>query len=91
MTYNWIDSIISISGKEREDGFIMTQKKALRLGIDVGSTTVKTIVMEVPSNKVLFTRYERHHAEQGKTVQRLLQEVAKAFPGETFRVAICGS
>ena len=69
----------------------MTQKKALRLGIDVGSTTVKTIVMEVPSNKVLFTRYERHHAEQGKTVQRLLQEVVKAFPGETFRVAICGS
>ncbi len=66
-------------------------KKALRLGIDVGSTTVKTIVMEVPSNQVLFMRYERHHAEQGKTVQRLLREVAKEFPNETFRAAICGS
>ncbi len=41
------------------------QNKSLRLGIDVGSTTVKVIVMEVPSNQVLFARYERHHAEQG--------------------------
>ena len=67
------------------------QKHALRLGIDVGSTTVKTIVMKIPEQEVLFTRYERHHAEQGKTVQRLLREVAEAFPEETFRVAICGS
>ena len=77
--------------KETQNAKTSGQKHALRLGIDVGSTTVKIIVMTVPEQKVLFTRYERHHAEQGKTVQRLLKEVAKAFPGETFRVAICGS
>lgn len=67
------------------------QNKSLRLGIDVGSTTVKVIVMEAPGNQVLFARYERHHAEQGKTVRRLLQEVAEAFPKQDFRAAVCGS
>ena len=67
------------------------QNKSLRLGIDVGSTTVKVIVMEAPSNQVLFARYERHHAEQGKTVRRLLEEVADVFPEQRFRAAVCGS
>ena len=70
---------------------MMMQNKSLRLGIDVGSTTVKVIVMETPGNQVLFARYERHHAEQGQTVRRLLQEVAAAFPEQVFRTAVCGS
>lgn len=67
------------------------QNQSLRLGIDVGSTTVKVVVMEAQSKQVLFARYERHHAEQGKTVQRLLQEVAAAFSEQSFRAAVCGS
>lgn len=66
-------------------------QKSLRLGIDVGSTTVKVVVIEEHKNQVLFSRYERHHAEQGRTVQRLLQEVAVAFPDQTFFVGVCGS
>ena len=64
---------------------------ALRLGIDVGSTTAKVVVLEKETGNVLFSRYQRHHAEQIKTVRSLLQEVEAAFPGRTFRAAVCGS
>ena len=63
----------------------------LKLGIDVGSTTVKTVVMEPQTGEVLLRRYRRHHAEQRKTVMALLEEVEQAFPGRRFRAAVCGS
>lgn len=66
-------------------------EKSLRLGIDVGSTTVKVVVMEPRTNQVLFERYERHHAEQVKTVLRLLKEITERFPDRRFRAAVCGS
>jgi predicted CoA-substrate-specific enzyme activase len=62
---------------------------ALRLGIDVGSTTVKVIVME--GENVLFSRYKRHNAEQAATLRDLLAEADAEFPGRDFRAAVCGS
>ncbi|MBQ2994789.1 MAG: activase, partial [Peptococcaceae bacterium] len=69
----------------------MACRQPLRLGIDVGSTTVKAVVLDKTENKVIYTRYERHHAEQGKTVQRLLEDIAAQFPDRQFRAAVCGS
>ncbi|MDR1420918.1 MAG: acyl-CoA dehydratase activase [Treponema sp.] len=71
----------------------------LRLGIDVGSTTVKIVVMErklrsvsAPGEeRVLFSRYRRHNAYQAETVLALLRETFEAFPGAEFRPAVCGS
>ena len=37
----------------------------LRLGVDVGSTTVKAVALDPADNSVLFTRYQRHNAHQG--------------------------
>lgn len=67
------------------------QSQILRLGIDIGSTTAKVVVLDPQRQTVLFSRYRRHHAEQSKTVRQLLMEVASAFPGQTFRGAVCGS
>ena len=64
---------------------------SLRLGIDVGSTTVKAVVMNPSTHEVLFARYQRHHAEQAATAHALLQEVFRAFPTQSFRVSVCGS
>ena len=65
--------------------------QTLRLGIDIGSTTAKVVVLDPQSRKVLFSRYRRHHAEQAKTVRDLLKEAAAAFPDRRFRAAVCGS
>ena len=63
----------------------------LRLGIDVGSTTVKAVALDPRSNSVLFTRYQRHNAHQAATVRQLLKEAAGRFPDARFRIGVCGS
>lgn len=66
-------------------------KNVLRMGIDVGSTTVKILILDQNTKKVLYNHYERHHAEQWGTVQKLLGSVQHEFPDALFRVAVCGS
>ncbi len=68
-----------------------TGSNLLRLGVDVGSTTVKTVVLDPETHDVLFTRYQRHNAHQADTVRQLLEEAAGRFPDARFRVGVCGS
>jgi predicted CoA-substrate-specific enzyme activase len=63
----------------------------LSLGLDVGSTTVKAVVVGASEGDVLFSRYTRHNSRQTETVRDLLVEILAAFPGKDFRVAVCGS
>ena len=68
-----------------------TGSNLLRLGVDVGSTTVKAVVLDPTTNGVLFTRYQRHNAHQAETVRQLLTEAAGRFPSARFRIGVCGS
>ena len=63
----------------------------LSLGLDIGSTTVKAVLTDRQSGQVLFRRYQRHHAEQRRTLCGLLQAVCEKFAGLPMRVAVCGS
>ena len=45
----------------------------LRMGIDVGSTTVKVVIIDEKDN-MLFNRYERHYSEVLDTVKKLVEE-----------------
>ena len=65
--------------------------RTLRLGLDVGSTTVKAVALDPSDNSVLFTRYQRHNAHQAATVRQLLEEAAGRFPDARFRIGVCGS
>ena len=73
------------------DDRVPLSEKLLRMGIDVGSTTVKILILDTEKNEILYNHYERHHAEQWNTTQRLLKDVAEKFPGKHFRMAVCGS
>ena len=63
----------------------------LHIGIDVGSTTVKTVVIQGDTKDIIFSRYERHEASQSERVRSMLQEIFSAFPDEQYRIAFCGS
>ncbi len=66
------------------------ENKDYRLGVDIGSTTVKIAVID-ELNKVLFADYQRHFANIQETLAGLLEK-AKAKLGEiSFRAAITGS
>ena len=63
----------------------------LHIGIDVGSTTVKTVVIKPDTKKTVFSKYERHNAGQSERVYAFLKEIFLRFPREQFRLALCGS
>ena len=60
------------------------------LGIDVGSTTVKTVVCD-GSGKILHSAYQRHFSKVKETVSEQLAAIAAKLPEASFRTAMTGS
>ena len=61
-----------------------------RLGIDIGSTTVKIAVLN-EQNELLFSDYQRHYAEIQETAGRLIREAFEALGDLQVSPAITGS
>ena len=66
------------------------EKKLLYIGIDVGSTTVKVVVLNEKED-ILFATYQRHMSEVRQKIISILQEVLNKFSDYSFRVALTGS
>ena len=64
--------------------------KHYRLGIDIGSTTVKIAILE-DSNRILFSDYERHFANIQETLSLLLTRAADTLGEITVHPVITGS
>ena len=62
----------------------------LRLGIDVGSTTVKLAVIDDNDNLV-YANYERHHTDVRATAKELFARARKVIGTAPMRVSITGS
>ncbi len=67
------------------------EKVMIKVGIDVGSTTTKIVVIENESGELLMSDYTRHHSMQLESVERALKLVDGKFPGTSFYAAITGS
>ncbi|MGI6011790.1 MAG: acyl-CoA dehydratase activase [Ruminococcus sp.] len=65
--------------------------RKLAAGIDIGSTTTKAVILDLESKEILYSDYRRHHADQIKSVLRILEELEKVFPNEEFRFCLTGS
>lgn len=59
------------------------------LGIDVGSTTVKTVILD--NGEFIYNKYERHFSRVRETVAEQLEIIKKLYPEDKFRIAITGS
>ena len=62
----------------------------LRMGIDVGSTTVKVVLLDEHDN-YLYKKYIRHYANILDTVYTLLQEAQVGHENDQVHVCITGS
>lgn len=62
----------------------------LRIGIDVGSTTVKSAILD-PDNNVLWSVYLRHMSDVRATVKDVIERANAGFPDNEMKVAITGS
>lgn len=67
----------------------MAEENTLLLGVDIGSTTVKILVMQ--NGKVIHSRYSRHMSQVRQKTLELLEEAAPFLVGKSFRIAISGS
>ncbi|AHV95518.1 2-hydroxyacyl-CoA dehydratase [Paenibacillus sabinae] len=61
----------------------------LRIGLDVGSTTAKLVVME--QSEIVHQDYVRHYSDIKKAVLTLLDKVISLFPGRDAVLAVSGS
>jgi predicted CoA-substrate-specific enzyme activase len=71
-----------------------TDQSELVIGIDVGSTTVKAVVVDPVSKAILWSDYQRHLTKQPEKTLELLDAIHASFPEvgvERFRVFVTGS
>ena len=62
----------------------------MKLGIDVGSTTVKLVVLD-DENKIVYSRYERHMSNVFEKVAELFEDLKETMGDVSFNVTITGS
>lgn len=62
----------------------------MRLGIDVGSTTVKLVFLD-DENNIIYERYERHMSNAFLKMQELMKEAHKEFGSADIQAVITGS
>ncbi len=65
-------------------------KTPCHAGIDIGSTTVKIVVIGEDSKKI-YESYKRHHADVRKTLQEMLHDVQEACGDLACTFAVTGS
>ncbi|MGN1137289.1 MAG: acyl-CoA dehydratase activase-related protein [Oscillospiraceae bacterium] len=64
--------------------------KVYALGVDVGSTTVKTVILD-ENKQIIYSKYERHFSKVKETVKSQLEIIAKEYPEDRFKLSITGS
>lgn len=63
----------------------------MKIGLDVGSTTVKCIVLD-SMEEIVYSAYERHFSQITSKVVEMLARIRDSFPAETlFSLVISGS
>lgn len=65
-------------------------KNILHVGLDVGSTTVKIVVMNTNKEEI-YTNYQRHFSDTKNTICNVLTDLKEKYPDNNFTIALTGS
>ena len=65
-------------------------KKVLRLGLDVGSTTIKLVILD-SKDEIIYSRYQRHYSDIKKSVTGIINSAYESFKDENISVILTGS
>lgn len=66
------------------------ETRVVNAGIDVGSTTIKLVVMD-ENHQVLYKKYERHYSDIKQATRLLFEDAAEVFGGHPVRISTTGS
>ncbi len=62
----------------------------IHMGLDVGSTTVKLVVLDGDFN-IMYSTYRRHFSDVKKTIKDILRDIFNEFKYDSMTVAVTGS
>ena len=65
-------------------------KEVIHIGMDVGSTTVKIVVMNDKLEEI-YSSYERHFSDTKNTVCKVLEELIEKYKDNEYTIALTGS
>ena len=65
-------------------------KELLHVGLDIGSTTVKIVILNKDLETV-YSNYERHFSDTKTTLYNVLEKMLKDFGGNDFTISLTGS
>ena len=65
-------------------------EKILHVGLDVGSTTVKIVVLD-SDLKIIYQNYERHFSDTKNTICNVLEKLESNYPNSKFTISLTGS
>ncbi len=69
---------------------ISTRNELLRVGIDLGSTTIKIVVLN-EEDQIIYKQYTRHFSETRETFKCMLKELIEQFGNHPMSFAMTGS
>ena len=68
----------------------MEDNKIIHIGLDIGSTTVKTVVMDNSLN-IIYTSYQRHFSDTKNTLCEVLEKLINMYSEYQATIALTGS
>ncbi|MDR0611391.1 MAG: acyl-CoA dehydratase activase-related protein [Planctomycetaceae bacterium] len=71
--------------------FTTKSSETLRLGLDIGSTTIKIVVFDDIQKQILGSWYSRHYADVFQTLHTLISEALQCCGQQHFTVTVTGS
>lgn len=60
-------------------------KKTLHVGLDIGSTTVKIVILDDNKN-IIYSNYERHFSDTKTTLYNVLNQFIKDYKNSSFKI-----
>ena len=67
----------------------MQANAVYRMGLDIGSTTVKLVMLD--GDDVIYSEYRRHNTDIQGELQDILEDLQRTFPDVSLRLALTGS
>lgn len=64
-------------------------KNSVLLGIDIGSTTAKVVLIE--NSEIVYSKYERHFSQVRQKTLSMIKDMKDLLIGKEFSVAVSGS
>ena len=65
-------------------------KELLHVGLDIGSTTVKIVILN-KNKEIIYSNYERHFSDTKTTLYNVLTKFTKDYKDATFTLSLTGS